>query len=199
MRPKKLFHGMGFNELIQKIDDEPEQIYLFEISINKDSYNDNQIVISQQNKFIKNGLLFIYRSAIALTLIFFLNLITAKPKNMSDNNQNASSSTGNNNGQSSGGSNAGTSRQIPSTNSGQRSVIEKGGNPKGDILKKQVNKIAPIKGLFYLLAFSINASIFPTNSSPSISVKYDLPSVVCTVHPFPSGACCMQVIRLTFT
>lgn len=136
MRPKKLFHGMGFSEIHQHKDEEPEQIYLFEIGINRDSYNDNKIPISKQNNFIKYGLYFIYSGAIVLTLIFFINLITVKPKNMSDNNQNTSTSSGNNSNQTSGGNNASTGRQIPSTNSGQRSVIEKGGNPKGDILKK---------------------------------------------------------------
>ncbi|WP_312900175.1 hypothetical protein [Chryseobacterium taichungense] len=136
MRPKSLFHGIGFNEMDELLNKEAEDVYLFEISINRGSFNDNRKPIKKQNNCIKIGLQMIYTSAIALTLIFFVNLITTKPNNMTDNNQSSNTSSGNNNNQNSGGNSVGTSRQIPSTNSGQRSVIEKGGNPKGDVLKK---------------------------------------------------------------
>ncbi|WP_137905397.1 hypothetical protein [Chryseobacterium sp. 2VB] len=129
MRPRKLFHGIGFHNMDELLTNEVEDVYLFEISINRGSFNDNQEPISKQNRCIKKGLWLIYSSAIALTLFFFVNLITTKPNKMSDNNQNSSTSSGSNNNQTSGGNSAGTSRQIPSTNSGQRSVIEKGGNP----------------------------------------------------------------------
>jgi hypothetical protein len=75
--PKKLFHGMNFNEFDRLINEDKNEVYLFEIAANRDSYRDNKNVLKKQNKDLKNGLLTIYLSAVILALLLLLNnLIT---------------------------------------------------------------------------------------------------------------------------
>lgn len=137
MYPKSVFHGINFHEFDDLINSDIEDIQLFEIGINRDSFNDNAIVLKKQNKNLKNGLRIIYTSAIILSLIFFVNL-TSNTINMPDNNdQNTTTSSSNSNSsESTGSSNSDSSRQIPSTDPGQRSMIEKGANSDGDTIKK---------------------------------------------------------------
>jgi len=134
MYPKKIFHGINFSEFDNLVNKNIEDVYLFEIGINRDSFNDNSKILAEQNKQLKSGLNYIFLSAIFLTIIFFLNLTINNFTKMADNtqqNSNSNNTTGNTNSSNNGNS----GRQIPSTNSGQRSTIEKGGN-SGDLLKK---------------------------------------------------------------
>lgn len=135
MYPRKLHHGMNFTEIIKHKDKDSETVYLFEIGINRDSYNFNSKPVALQNRNIRKGIITIFGSVIALTLIFLVNLATIKNKNMSDNTPNTSPSTGNSNANTGPGNSSDSGRQIPSTDAGQRSTIEKGGNPAGTPLK----------------------------------------------------------------
>ncbi|MEA1785847.1 hypothetical protein U1E44_07075 [Arenibacter sp. GZD96] len=74
--PKKMYHGINFSEfdiLINKEDS--RDIYDFEIGANRDSFNDNKETLKKQNNNLKYGLIFIFVSAICLTLIFFINVL----------------------------------------------------------------------------------------------------------------------------
>ncbi|WP_458626486.1 hypothetical protein [Winogradskyella sp. PC D3.3] len=73
--PRKIYHGMNFNEFQPLLEKSEDEIYLFEIGINKDSFNDNKKTINEQNKNLKTGLSIIFLSAGVLTLIIFVNLI----------------------------------------------------------------------------------------------------------------------------
>ncbi|MXV39259.1 hypothetical protein GO491_11330 [Flavobacteriaceae bacterium Ap0902] len=74
--PKKIYHGMNFNEFDKLINkDDSRDIYDFEIGANRDSFNDNIETVKVQNRNLKYGLTFIYVSAISLTLIFFVNIL----------------------------------------------------------------------------------------------------------------------------
>lgn len=73
--PRKIYHGMNFNEFQSLLEKSEDEIYLFEIGINKDSFNDNKKTINEQNKNLRNGLSIIFLSVGILTLIIFLNLI----------------------------------------------------------------------------------------------------------------------------
>lgn len=73
--PRKIYHGMNFNEFQSLLEKSEDEIYLFEIGINKDSFNDNKKTINEQNKNLRNGLSIIFLSVSVLTLIIFLNLI----------------------------------------------------------------------------------------------------------------------------
>ena len=135
MYPKSVFHGINFNEFDNLVKKEPEEIQLFEIGINRDSFNDNAKILREQNENLKLGLKIIFSSAVVLSAIFFLNL-TTNNNIMSKNEQNTNSSSGNSGNQNTGSSSSDSGRQIPSTNPGQRSTIEKGGNSGGETLKK---------------------------------------------------------------
>ncbi|WP_299680619.1 hypothetical protein [uncultured Tenacibaculum sp.] len=73
--PRKIYHGINFNEFQSLIEKSEDEIYLFEIGINRDSFNDNKITINEQNKNLKTGLSIIFLSAGVLTLIIFVNLL----------------------------------------------------------------------------------------------------------------------------
>lgn len=73
--PKKVYHGLNFNEFDNLINKEDvRDIYDFEIGANKDSFNDNKETLRTQNNNLKYGLTLIYVSAICLALIFLINL-----------------------------------------------------------------------------------------------------------------------------
>ena len=76
MYPKSVFHGINFNEFDTLVGKELSEIQLFEIGINRDSFNDNALILKQQNKNLKIGLRIIFTSAIILSLIFLINLLT---------------------------------------------------------------------------------------------------------------------------
>jgi hypothetical protein len=76
MYPKSVFHGINFNEFDTLVSKELSEIQLFEIGINRDSFNDNALILKQQNKNLKIGLRIIFTSAIILSLIFLINLLT---------------------------------------------------------------------------------------------------------------------------
>jgi len=75
MYPKSVFHGINFKEFDTLVNKELNEIQLFEIGINRDSFNDNALILEQQNRNLKIGLRIIFSSAIILTLIFFINLL----------------------------------------------------------------------------------------------------------------------------
>lgn len=132
--PKSVYHGINFLEFDRLIEKTPEEIYLFEIGVNRDSFKDNATVLRKQNKYLKLGLQTIFTSAVFLFLIFFINLTSNNFHKMADNTQNTTSSSNNQN-QDSSGNSSDSGRKIPTTDPGQRSTIEKGGNT-GDIQKK---------------------------------------------------------------
>lgn len=76
MYPKSVFHGINFKEFDTLVSKELSEIQLFEIGINRDSFNDNALILKQQNKNLKIGLRIIFTSAIILSLIFLINLLT---------------------------------------------------------------------------------------------------------------------------
>ena len=79
--PKKVFHGVNFNEFDNLLNrEDTRDIFDFEIGANRDSFNDNKEILRAQNNNLKFGLTFIYISAICLTLIFLLNLLITNCK-----------------------------------------------------------------------------------------------------------------------
>lgn len=79
--PKKVYHGVNFNEFDNLITKENiNDVYDFEIGANRDSFNDNKKTLRTQNYNLKFGLIFIYVSAICLTLITLINLLITNCK-----------------------------------------------------------------------------------------------------------------------
>ena len=75
--PKKIYHGLNFNEFENLLNKEDSRdLYDFEIGANRDSFKDNDKTLKTQNKDLKCGLVYIYASAIFLTLSILIDFLT---------------------------------------------------------------------------------------------------------------------------
>jgi len=76
--PKKISHGIDINQFDSLLEKTDDQLYLFEVGINRDCFKENKKILNAQNNYLKKGLIIIYSSALSLALIFFLYLINTK-------------------------------------------------------------------------------------------------------------------------
>src|SRR5690606_23245596 len=84
--PKKLNFGIGIQEFDRLLNDNYEQVKLFEIGANRTSFNENKLKLDKQNKYLRKGLRLIYISATSLALMFFIQTIILNSNKMADNN-----------------------------------------------------------------------------------------------------------------
>lgn len=126
--PKKLYYGIGLQEFDRLLNENAENVKLFEIGANRSSFNDNNSILDNQNKFLRYGLRMIFASAVSLAIIILIQTINIKTMAEKDNSNSENQTT-----QDSGNS----GRQIPEVPATQRTLIEKGGETSGDTLKKK--------------------------------------------------------------
>lgn len=76
LHPKGLDHGMNFNKFEELVTNEYQNILLYEIGANRDSYNDNLPIVTKQTRYYKHGTRFIFYSAIILFTLVTISMFT---------------------------------------------------------------------------------------------------------------------------
>lgn len=151
LMPKGLDHGFNFEQFETQLNNNYNDLLLYEIGANRDSYSDNMVIVSRQNKNFKSGIKLIFSSSIIIFVLVTVNLFASKTdsnyksgkattienlninklniKNMKDTNSNSDS--GSNNGQTQQSQQSTReSTSIPSVPREQRANLEKGEDPK---------------------------------------------------------------------
>ncbi|MEZ0451058.1 hypothetical protein ABTW24_05580 [Sphingobacterium thalpophilum] len=140
--PKGLDHGFNFNQFENQANKTFKELLIYEISANKSSYIDNEVIVKKQNNDLKNGLKLIFLS-IFLLMVSGINILTKedtktktniesleinhlKINKMEENKtNNTTNSTSSNSSQSTSESSSITFSTVPSN---ERANIQKGEN-----------------------------------------------------------------------
>lgn len=74
LKPEGLDHGMNFNKFEDLAIKEYNDLLLYEIGANKDSFNDNDSIVAKQTNNYKNGTRLIFYSSIILFTLVTINM-----------------------------------------------------------------------------------------------------------------------------
>ena len=74
LMPKGLDHGFNFEQFDRLVNNSHQDLLLYEIGANKDSYNANSSVVKMQNRNFKTGIILIFSSSIILFILITISL-----------------------------------------------------------------------------------------------------------------------------
>jgi len=77
LMPKGLDHGFNFEQFDKQINSTHNDLLLFEIGANRDSYNDNTAIVRRQNSNFKTGIKLIFSSAILIFVLVMVGLFVS--------------------------------------------------------------------------------------------------------------------------